>query len=109
MCVGVSNDTAHAHGGGTLEQTVGHKTVCVGDAIKRTGDGEDTIVDTRNHFTDACSDICLFPQIGDVLACLANDHTGFFRRDDGTQSQLRSSILFFGALRGFIADVDSSE
>lgn len=97
MSVGVGNYTAHAHLRRALDQAVGDKTVRVGDGDERSGDGEDAVMNARHDLANASADTSLVAKVGDVLAGLADDDTGFLGGDNGAKSELSLVVLFLGA------------
>jgi hypothetical protein len=97
VSVGVGDYTSHAHLGRTLDQAVGDKSICVGNGSKRSSDGKDAIVNTRNDFANTSTDTGLVAKISDVLSGLANDHASFLRGYNGTKSKLSLVVLFLGA------------
>lgn len=97
VSVGVGDDTTHAHLGCALDQAVRNKAVSVSNGCERSSDSEDTVVDAGNNLADTSANTSLVAKVGDVLAGLANDHTGFLGSDDGTESELSLVVLFLGA------------
>jgi hypothetical protein len=59
-------------------------------------------------------DACLVAQIGDILACLADNHAGLLGRHDSSQGQLSLGILLVrlgrrlavGAKAGFVVELE---
>jgi hypothetical protein len=97
VSVGVSDYTSHAHLRRALDQAIGDKTIRVGNGSKRSSDGKNTIVDTRNNLANTGTDASLVAKIRYVLSGLADDHTSFLRGDYGTKSKLSLVVLFLGA------------
>lgn len=97
MSVGVAHDSAHAHLWSALDQTVGHESVRVGNTVQRARDGQDTVMHAWHDLADTSADSGLVAQVCDVLARLANDDAGFLGGDNGTEGELRLSVLFLGA------------
>src|SRR5690242_19457604 len=95
-----ADNTAHSHGRRALEQTLGNKTVRLGDARQAAGDGEYAIVNACDNLADTGAYARLVAQVSDVLACLANDDAGFLGRDDRAEGELRLGILLLSARSG---------
>lgn len=94
MRVRIRYDTTHANSWGSLQETIGNKTVGVGDSIQWSSDSQYPVVNARYNLADACSNSSLLAQVGDVLSCLANDNASFFGRDDCTKCELSGIIVF---------------
>ena len=97
MSVGVGNNTTHAHLRCALDQTVRNKAIGISDGSERSSDSEDTVVNAGDNLADASANTSLVAKVGDVLAGLANDHTGLLGSDDGTESELGLVVLLLGA------------
>lgn len=89
----VLDDAAHADGGSALEERVGDDGVGARHGIASAGDGEDTVVDALDDLADASLDARLVPQVGDVLAALADDDAGFLGGDDCAEGELGLGVL----------------
>ena len=61
MSVGAGDSAAHAHLRSALKETIGNKTISLGNAVERTKNSEDTIVDTRDDLADTGADARLVP------------------------------------------------
>lgn len=96
------DNAAHAHGGSTLEQGTRDHGIGAGNGIAATSDGQDTVVDALDNLGDAGLDASLVAKVGDVLAALANDDTGFLGGDNGAEGKLGLGVLFV-RLRGGLA------
>lgn len=95
-----ANDTAHAHCRCAIKQTLGDKTVGLGDARETASDGEHAVMNALYHLADTGAYASLVAQVGYILACLANDDTSFLGRDNGAQCELRLGVLLLGARGG---------
>lgn len=109
MSVRVGDYSSHADSRSALNQTIGDETISIGDAVERASDGQDAIMHAGYHLTDAGPDTSLLAQIGDVLTCFANDDTGLFGRDDGSQCELCGAVFLLGALRCVFSSVQLAE
>jgi hypothetical protein len=107
VSVWVGDYASHAHLRGALDQAVGDETICISNGSERSSNGKDTIVNARNDLANASTDTSLVAKISDVLAGLANNHTGLLGGDDGTQSELSLVVLFLSAR--VVISVDSAE
>ena len=93
------DDATHTHGGRAFEEGTCDNGVGPRDGITATGDGKDSVVDTLNNLADASLDARVIAKVGDVLATLADDDTGFLGRHNGSESELGLGI-FLVRLRG---------
>lgn len=93
---------SHTHSRGTLQQSASDNGVGTRDSVATASDGQNTVVNTLNDFANTGLDTCLISKIGDVLATLANNDTGFLGRDNCTKGELGLSVLLF-RLRGRLA------
>ena len=97
VSVGVGDYTTHAHLGCALDQAVRDKAISISNGCEGSSNGEDTVVDAGDDLADASANTSLVAKVGDVLAGLANDHTGFLGSDDGAESELSLVVLLLGA------------
>lgn len=65
-------------------------------------------MNTLDYLADTCLDSSLVAKISHILASLANDYASFLGRDNGSQSELRFSILFVRLGEGFSIRADAS-
>jgi len=65
-------------------------------------------VNTRYDLADACANTSLVTEIGNILACLANNDTSFLGRDNGTKSQVCLVVFLGCALRSIFSTVDAA-
>ena len=96
MSTVVGDDATHADGGSTVQQTLSHHGVGLGDTLDRAGHGQDSVMYTGDDLADAGLDAGLIAKVGDVLAGLADDDAGLLGGDDGTKGQLRLGVLVVG-------------
>lgn len=99
MGVGVGDGAAHAQLRSALEETIGNKTVGLGDAVEGTEDSKDTVVNTRDNLADTSADASLVTKLGNILSSFADDDACFLRGDDGSQGDLSLGVLFICARR----------
>ena len=97
MSAVAAKETAHAHGGCSLEQSLCDQTIGFGDASERPGDGEHAVMDALDDLAHAGAHACLVAQVGHILACLPYDDPGLLGRDNGAEGELRFGVLFLGA------------
>lgn len=95
------NYTSHAHSGGTFEQSASDNRVGSRNSVATAGDGQNTVMNTLHNFADAGLDASLVSKIGNVLAALANNDTGFLGRDNRTKGELGLGILLVRLRGGF--------
>lgn len=89
-------DAAHAHGRCTFQQCASDYHVRLRDGVASTSDGQNAVVNALYDLADSGLDSSLVAQLGDILATLADNYTGFFGGNDGAQSQLGLGILLVG-------------
>lgn len=94
-------DAAHAHGRCTLQQCASDNHVRLRDGVASTSDGQNAVVNALHDLAYSGLDSSLVAQLGDILATLADDHTGFFGGHNSAQSQLGLGILLVGPRRRF--------
>lgn len=94
-------DAAHAHGRCTFQQCAGDNHVRLRDGVASTSDGQNAVVNALHDLAYTGLDSSLVAQLGDVLATLADDNTGFFGRHNSAQSQLSLGVLLVGPRRRF--------
>jgi hypothetical protein len=92
-----ADNAAHAHCRCAVKQTFGNQAVRLGNTRQAAGDGQNTVVDALDDLADSSADASLIAQISNVLASLAYDDTRLFRRDNGTQGELRLGVLLLSA------------
>lgn len=107
MRVWVCYNSTHAHLWRTVDQTVGDETIRIGDVAQCAGDGQDAVVGAGHDLANASADTRLVPEVGDVLAGLADDDAGFLGGDNGTDGELGLGVLFVGA--GLVVGVEPAK
>lgn len=103
MCSIGIDETTHAHLWCTIEQRLGDLAVGASDIVKRSSDGENTIVNTLNDLADSSADLCLLAEVCNIPALLADNDTCFLGGDNGSHGQGLGGILLFGALLHVLA------
>ena len=88
-------DPAHAHRWCTFQQAFGDDSICFGDALETTRNGEHSIVNALDNFADTSFHTCLVAKVGYILACFADDDPSFLGSHDSPKRYLRLCILFF--------------
>lgn len=79
------------------ELSTSDDSISLRDGLASAGDGEDPVVNTLDNLADASLHTSLVSEISDVLASLANDHTGLLGGNDGTKGKLGLGVLLFSA------------
>jgi len=59
----------------------------LGNALNRTGDTQDTLVDARYDFTDAGFDTRLLTEVGDIFTALADDDASVLGTHESTKGE----------------------
>ncbi|KAI6766591.1 hypothetical protein HG531_011813 [Fusarium graminearum] len=72
------------------------------NSVATTSDGQDTVVNALHNLTNTSLDTSLISEIGDILATLANNDTGFLGGNNRTKGELGLSVLLL-RLRGRFA------
>lgn len=104
----VRANTTHANLRSALQKAIGNQAVSLRDAIKRTSDGKNSVVNTWNDLANTSSYTSLLTQVSDVLTGLANNDTSFLRGDNGTKSDLGLGVFLLGALRNAVGRLEAA-
>lgn len=102
------DDATHANRRGAFEKGASDSSVRLGDSIAATGNGQDTVVDTLDNLANTGLDASFVTEVGNVLAALANDHTSFLGRHDGSQGKGGLGVFFVGSGSGLAIGTEAS-
>lgn len=94
-------DAAHSHGRCTFQQRAGDNHVRLRDGVASASDGQNAVVNALHDLAYSGLDSSLIAQLGDILATLADNYTGFFGGHDGAQSQLGLGVFLISPRRRF--------
>lgn len=90
----VLNDATHAHLGSTFDQRLADLLVRASNAIAASRNCEDAVMDALHNLGDAGLHTSVVPQIGHILASLANDDARLLGRHNRPHRELSRRVLF---------------